>query len=300
MDVSALTTDLAKAGPELFQKNVNEFDFTGIKVYKAVKMPLALPKISAAGNPRPYTAADNFEDGALFTDRVLTVNQSKWDFPIDLEDFRNTYLNEFLGKADAPSGTQFIVDQVSKEYMAAINDSAMYGGTYNSSGTTAAALATGFGTIIANEITATTLTPVNTAVISASNAVTEIEKILAGMPAWMLKKNVIIYCSHAVFQRYYKHYRATYGFTFQPNPVTGKYSLDGYPNIELTPVSWMGATGRVIATLPGNLIMGTDSDRIQVYPTPYLNTIKVRLTMPLGFQIADLEALVVNDETTIA
>lgn len=295
--VTGLSTSLVEKGPEIFQKQVNDLDLSGvgIQVYKMVSKPIALPKISASGNPRPYTAADSTGVGAVLTDRTLTVYQSKWDFDIDPEQFRNTYMNMYAGKPDAPEGYQFILDQVIKEYFSQINDNTIWSGVRNASGTTAAAIATGFESLISTAISGGDLTAITTGAITSSNAVTQIDTFVDGLPAWLLKKGTTILCSYGVWGNYRTHYRTLNSFTFVPHP-DGEYYVDGYNNIKIKPVSWLPKTSdRLIATLPGNLIMGTDSTGVEVHATLKRNIIETRLMMPVGFQIADLDALFVNN-----
>jgi hypothetical protein len=44
------------------------------------------------------------------------------------------------------------------------------------------------------------------------------------------------------------------------------------------------------------LVFGTDINEIGFYPTPHLDIVKIRNKMPVGLQIADLEAIVVNEQ----
>jgi hypothetical protein len=295
--VSGLTTSLVEKGPEIFKKHVNDLDLTtaGIQVYKMVSKPIALPKVAASGNPRPYTAADSTGAGAAITDRTLTVYQSKWDFDIDPEQFRNTYLNQFAGKPDAPEGYQFIMDTVAKAYFAQINDNTIWSGVRNASGTTAAAIATGFESLISTELIGGGMTAITTGAITSANAVTQLDTFVDGLPAWMKKQGCTILCSAGVWGNYRTHYRTLNTYSFEKNPQ-GEYNLDGYDNIKLKWVSWLPtASDRLIATIPGNLIMGTDSNGVEVHTSLNRNIIEVRVMMPVGFQIADVEALFVNN-----
>lgn len=297
--VTGLSSSLVEKGPEIFKKYVNELDLSaeGIQVYKNVSKPIALPKLSASGNPRPYTAADSTTAGAVFTDRTLTVYQSKWDVDIDPEQFRNTYMNMYAGKPDAPEGYAFITEQLVKEYFAAINDSVIWSGVRNASGTTAASIATGFESLIATAISGGGLTAISTGAITSSDAVTKVDTFVDGLPAWLLKKGVQILCSFGVFNNYRTHYRTLNTFSFEKNP-NGQYNLDGYNNITLVPVSWLPKTSdRLIATVAGNLVMGTDGESVAVAASYNRNIIEARYMMPVGFQIADLDALFVNEQS---
>ena len=61
-------------------------------------------------------------------------------------------------------------------------------------------------------------------------------------------------------------------------------------------MSWMGTSQRLILTVGGNLIVGTDLEGVEVAASMRRNIVEVRQMMAVGLQIADLEALVVNDQ----
>lgn len=289
-DLSALTTAFV-GGAEAFGKEVLDWDIRelGIQVRTNVNTPQAMAKFEVDGDPQPYRKQDDF-NGAVVTDRVLTAYQAKLDLELDPEDFRNTYLAEL---PEMPF-EQFTVNQAAKQFMDAIYTDTLWTGVRDANGTDAADICDGWGTIIAAAITATDLTPIATNAITASNAVTEIEKVTNGVTAKMKQKGFNVYVSYTVFQYYRTHYRATYGFNFNPNQE-GYYMIDG-TKAKLIPVAFMGTSGRVVATYPGNLVFGTDLGRISMHPTPHLNLLQTRLLMPAGCQIRDLDVLFVNDQ----
>ncbi len=291
-DLSALTSSFVERGPSIFTKNVLGWNLRGqgVQVRTNVNAPQAMTRLSAVGNPRPYTAADALTTGPKFTDRVLTAYQSKWDFDFDPEEFRNTYLANDPG---APF-YEAAINHVSEAFLDEITRNTLYLGSRSAAGTTAAAIATGWGTDIAALITATTITPVATGALSNTTAVAKVEQVVAALPIWMREKGFVIYCSYAAFDLYRQDYRTRYGFQFQPNAV-GRYMLDNV-NAELRPVSWMGTSSRLIATVENNLVFGTDVERVQVAASMRRNIIEVRLMMPVGMGIQDLDALVVNDQ----
>jgi hypothetical protein len=195
-------------------------------------------------------------------------------------------------KGDA-NFADWINQVVAEEYLASVSNSAAYLGAYNAAGTTPAAIATGWGTTIAAEITATNLTPITTTAITTSTlAGSEIAKVVAAVPVWMREKGYRVKCSYPVFDFYAAWYASTFGFQFNPD-ATGRYRINNQ-NAFLEPESWMGTSQRVIATIDNNLVMGTDGDSVQVAASARRNIIEVRAMMPIGFQIADLDALVVN------
>ena len=290
-DLSALTTSFVERGGPIFEKNLLNWNLRGqgIQVRTNVNTPQAMTKLSAVGNPRPYTAADALTNGPKFTDRTLTAFQSKWDYDFDAEDFRNTYL---ASDPDMPF-YEASLNHISRAFLDDIQRNTLYLGVRNASGTTAAALATGWGTDIAALITATTLSPIVTGAISDTTGVDRFELMVAGVPAWMRQNGFVIYCSYAKFDNFRKDYRTRFGFNFDKN-VEGMYKLDNL-NVEIRPVAWMGTSGRLIATLENNLVFGTDVERVQVAASQRRNIIEVRLMMPVGMAIQDTEAIFVND-----
>lgn len=290
-DLSALTASFVERGPEIFRKNLLAWKLReqGIQIRTNVNAPQAMTKLSAVGNPRPYTAADAATTGPKFTDRVLTAYQGKWDYDFDPEEFRNTYLANDPGAPFYQAALQHISDA----YLDQLLTNTLYLGVRAAAGTTAAAICDGWGTTIAALITATTLTPVATGAISDANGVTKFESMVEAGPSWLRENGGIIYCSWAKFDNFRKHYRTLNSFKFDVN-AEGKYKLDNL-NVYIQPVSWMGTSGRLIYTTPGNLVFGTDIERVQVAASERRNIIEVRHMMPAGTQIQDLDAIVVND-----
>lgn len=290
-DLSALTSAFV-GGASVFRQNVLAWKLRdqGVEVRTNVNTPQALSKLSADGEPRPYRTQDDFGTGPKFTDRVITAYQSKWDYEFDPENYRNKYLANL---PDMPF-EQASVDQVAKTYLDRIIKTTLWTGVRNGAGTGAADLCDGWGKIIADEITATNIIPVTTGAVTAANAVTQVELVADSLPIWMKEMGYIVYVSHNVFEKYCKHYRTLNGFKFQPD-VTGDYKLDNKNGI-LRPVAFMQASQRIVATMPNNLVFGTDLERVATHPTPHLNILKIRHMMPVGCEIADLEAIAVNDQ----
>jgi len=296
-DLSALSTSFVKFGGTIFRNQVNDWNLgDGVTPYKNVKEPISMPKLSALGGPQPYSAADSVTgNGAKYTDRILTVYQSKWDFDVDPEVYRNTYLAD---QSDAPF-YQVILDQVGKEYLSQILLNTVGNGTYSGAGTTPAAIATGWITNLKAQVTATTLTPISIGVTTSSNAVTQVETFLSGLPTWWRTREVVIKCSYAFFDLYKIHYRTInpFGFVRREN---GKYYIDGWENAQLEPCAWIPASNNgVLAVTNKALVWGTDGDRISVAATPYRNIIKTRLLFPIGFEFADMGCVAVSDKFVV-
>ena len=295
-DISALVSGFV-GGAEVFGKEVLNWDLRnlGYQIRTNVKTPQALTKFTADGEPRPYRQDDDF-NGGTFSGRELKVLQSKYDQLLDSEELRNTYLAELpeAQNGELLSFEQYAVMQAVKQYLSSLMTSTIYSGVRDANGDAAADICDGFGTIIAAEIIATNLDEIGTGAITSSNAVTKVEQVADGVTTQMKRNGFIVKCSYDVLQKYRIHYRTLNGYGFNKNEV-GQYKLDGM-NATLVPDPCMGASQRLIATYPGNLIVGTDTDNVRMFPTPYLNLLKNRIMFPIGCQIRDLDVLFVNDQ----
>lgn len=277
----------------VFQKQLLGWDIAeaGVELRTNVTTPQALAKYATNDGPQPYRKQDDFDAGT-FTDRTLTAYQAKYDQELDPEDFRNTYL------ATLPEMPfeQYAVEHAGNRFLDALMRSTLYLGVRNGAGTAAADICDGWGTIIAAEITATNISPVVTGAITSANAVTKVEQVYDASDVTMKRMPAKMYCSYSVFRNYMYHYRTLNGFGFKRDEK-GKYMLDG-TDCELTPVAFMGTSSRLIMTLPGNLVFGTDTGGLTSHPTRHLNLLRNRILFPAGCQIKDIgaEVFVVNDQ----
>jgi hypothetical protein len=289
-DLAGLTNAFVGGGT-VFQKEVLAWDVRslGYQVRTNVNTPQAMAKFSVDGEPRPYRKDDDF-NGATITDRVLIAYQSKYDQELDAEDLRNEYL------ADLPEMPfeQYAVQQAARQYLAKLLTDTVYFGVRDAGGDAAVDICDGFGTIIAAAIVAGDLVPVATGAITVLNAVEKVELVADAVPVVMKKMGFTVKCSYTTLEKYRKNYRTLYGFNFNKNEK-GEYKLDGI-NATLQPDETMGESSRLIATIANNMIIGTDTERLAMYPTPHLNVLQNRIMFPLGCQIRDFEMMVVNDQ----
>lgn len=294
-DIQITNNNFVEYGGSLFAANVIGWDLTeqGIEFRTNVNAPQTLTKLSTNGKPRPYRVNDDKDNnGAKFEDRILTAFQSKWDFPFDFEDFRNTYLanSAFKGMDLYEAALKHITDK----YYDHLVTSTIYFGVRDAVGDSPEDICNGFGTIIAAEIIASNLTPVTTGAITSSNAEDKVKLVVRSLPKALRRRKGVVYVSWDTFDKYADAYAENHGFQYQPSN-TGDYRIDN-TNYVLRPVEWMGNSSRIIATLPNNLVFGTNQKAAEVYPTMDYNVIKTRLLLPVGCQINDLESMAVNEQ----
>ncbi len=296
-DMSAIINSFVEFGGQIINQKVLDWKKAsdGILIRNNVTSGETLPKRTANGQPMPYRAQEDFtvsgtDNGVKYQERTITTYQSKWDFQLDLENFRNTELHKFL--TDGGTEAQAINAFMAEKYLEYIIKT-MGNGVRNASGTTAADIFNGFLNVIASEITALTVAPVTTGATTSTNAVAAFEKLIESCSTAMFEQGGILYCSYKEFFKFKNDYRTRYTFLFDPNKR--EFTMDSY-NFTIKARSWMGTSSRLIATVADNLVFGTDSSKLAMYPTQNLNLIKNRILFPAGCQIADLEMLQVGDQ----
>lgn len=162
----------------------------------------------------------------------------------------------------------------------------------------AEAIATGFLTLIAAELTASNLTAVATGAVSASNAVEKFELMLKAMPVAYRKAGFKIFCSYDLADKYNADYRDKFKKYVEMNE-SGSFFLDNTSRkVEIVPCTWLGTSQRMIATPKENLLLGTDllSDINNIRTIEDVWTLKAGIAFAIGVQIRDLEAIKVNDQ----
>lgn len=160
-------------------------------------------------------------------------------------------------------------------------------------------LGDGFGTIIASEIAAGNLPVIATGAINSSNALDKLEMMYKSITVAHRNKGGLFRVAPDVFRAYIDHERDVFGSTATPDSGDGKkYIYGSGKKWEIRECTWMGESGRVIATQFDNLQVGTN---LQDNPglTNIVQTLhgyKAVAKFLFGMEIADLENLYVNDQ----
>lgn len=164
----------------------------------------------------------------------------------------------------------------------------------------ARAITTGFGKIITDEITATTITPVATGAITSSNAYAKFTQLFRSHlePVKMGKHGqVTTLCSVTDYESLTDDYEDKIKKNFEE--VDGVIYLAKTNRVNrIQPVSWLSGSRRLISTLKGNLLAGTDqlNDMNVIKTIEQMYSIDAAVSFMLGFEIQDLDALRVNDQ----
>jgi len=173
----------------------------------------------------------------------------------------------------------------------------------------AEAIAQGFAKIIADEITASNLTATATGVIdntSGQEAYAAQLKLFRSQATAYKKMVNTIFQSYTDYELLLDDLQTTLQYTLSDieslnAPGGGIYLPYTNRRCIAKPASWMGDSRRLVCTPSQNLIMGTDllsdMNQIEVLEGAKLWTLPVGIKFVVGFQIRDLDALKVGDQT---
>jgi hypothetical protein len=159
-------------------------------------------------------------------------------------------------------------------------------------------VADGFLKIIADEVTATNITPITTAAMTNANAVTVIEAFVDGVLATpgMANRQFYLHVSQATKLKYQRSYRANFGANTHANEF-GIVRVEGYENVQLVAEAGMTDEGIVMASM-GNLYVGMDGPP-SLKIEEHLRSLYFMLDGSIGFQFADTAELFVNQHATV-
>jgi len=164
-------------------------------------------------------------------------------------------------------------------------------------------ISTGWGTIIANEITGGGISGANlitTGALSNSNALAKTELMFNSMTTAHRNLGGFVRMAPDVYRAYVENERSVYGNVATPDSGDGKkYIYGSGKKWEIQECTWLGDSGRVIMTQKDNLVFGTqmegDFNKIgKIVDT--LHGYKAIVKWRQGCEIADLETFYCNDQ----
>jgi len=209
---------------------------------------------------QPFQSGWTPKGTTTFTPFINDVFRSKVDFLIDnIDEIVGSWLiflhDETKDRKDWPL-VKYIVEFELIPRIIEEQNVAMCRGVYlaPTPGTAGDAIDTmnGLQTIITDQITATTITPIVTGSVSASTGVDRFETFADGIDSKYSDKGGVILCSKTL-ERYYKQdYRATFGSTNDP-AAKNNTALDHY-NIKIVGLEGWGTSQRMVFSQNGNLL----------------------------------------------
>ena len=138
IDTSGLTAYTGKNYRKIITDMINMLDFVNdVFVHVGVKNKVRLTKFSVADGVRPFSSDEETKSNNLtYSDHFLEVNAAKREIPIDPEEYRETYLSEFImtgSSATKPASQtvpfwQWTLGEISRKIAQEINDKTAFFG----------------------------------------------------------------------------------------------------------------------------------------------------------------------------
>ena len=138
IDLSGLTAYTGKYSRKIIVDLMNGLDFMkDIYLHAGVKNKVKLLKFEVADGVRPFSSTEEVKDGNLkYSDHYLEVTPGKREIPIDPEEYRESYLSEFLlpgsSATQPPSATvpfwKWTLQQVNDKIKEELNDKTAFFG----------------------------------------------------------------------------------------------------------------------------------------------------------------------------
>jgi hypothetical protein len=134
LDLSGLSAYAEDHQVEIFSTMVNSLDVVNdIAVRENVKNSVPLTKLDVDADVKPFNNNEEYGSSAAYSDRDLSVESAKVEMKVNVEEYKNTYL-ENVRRAGSGANSmdipfeQFFVEQIAKRTAAAINNKAIYNG----------------------------------------------------------------------------------------------------------------------------------------------------------------------------
>jgi len=256
--------------------------------------------VKPGGDPTSFSATANAFD---MQPRILQVRPWKIDLTFYPQLMERQWLGYLKSNGSDPTEmpfAEFFFEEITKKANENIRLAALFGGSYNASGTAPADIFDGYLEIIADEITATNITPVTTGVVSQATVIGDVEdtydnlhEAAKGVPGQIL-------VSPELFTWYVRQYRADHGGNANyTGAAQNEVMLDG-TQWTIKSEAGLGSSQRIIATTVENLVYGVDTagEENSIRVEQNRRAIDVMVDAKAGVQFRDIStrALSVNDQ----
>lgn len=256
--------------------------------------------VQPGGDPTSFDTTANAFD---MQPRILQVRPWKIDLTFYPQLMERQWLGYLKSNGSDPTEipfAQYFFSEITKKANENIRVSALFEGTYNASGTTPADIFDGFNHIIADEITATNITPVATGVVSSSTIIDDVEEVYDNLHEAAKGVEGQVLVSPTLFDWYVRLYRSTYGGNNNYEGMQkGEVLIDG-TMYTLKREPGLAGSQRIIATTKENLVYGVDvsGEENNIRVEQNRRAVEVMVDAKAGAQLRDIStrALSVNDQ----
>jgi hypothetical protein len=290
---------------EAFRKALKESTRGLFTTYGSIIDEVPLMRLRTGSVLKPYASGGGFtaaSDALVFSAQILKARRCSFDISIVPLDLYQSWIGQVEG---APPGSpfdipleQFIMDAITERVIDDL-ETAIWSGTYNASGTTAAATMSGILTLITAAIASTEIPAGNVydgEVIDASNAFDQVKGIRALIAPEYRQKEMYCLMSQSVADLYLEAYRAEVGAVVYNKSFDQMY-VEG-TRAKIIVVPGMGTSQRVIFTPKENLVYGYDVDGIgsNIEVQPFNRTLKIMGDFRAGVNFCDGQVIWTNDQ----
>ena len=258
---------------ELYSKLINkEYSQKYFRTVAGVKDEYVADEFMLSEILQPYQKAWTPKGLVAFNPAIIKARPIKVDIEFEPKDLEKTWEGKRID-GSLPEGQEFlesyIFDQIIAKIKKEIEYKVAYTGIYKAPtpGTPGLAedSADGLLTVVNAGITAGTIEDVATGVIDETNAIDSLEAVYDIVDDEFKDGELIALVDGAVARAYKRDYRNAYGPNQDYSPMSkegGEFYIDG-TNCKVVVAPGMTGTGRVIITIPENLIRvidGTEED----------------------------------------
>jgi hypothetical protein len=309
LDISAINTELG-AYWRVYQKEIWRKLFTELELEKYMrKVPnvtdeYVVPSSSNTELLQPFQKAWTPKGSVAFDARINKVRQIKIDYLLDsMDEIYRSYLafmaDETTERKNWPLVKYIVMNHIIPGMREELNQISATGNYAAPTPGTAGAYLTstdGILTIVADEITATNLTPITTGVVTQSDALDKFETFNDSMPVKYRDMAGVILCSATLARYYQRDYRANFG-SFNALDSKDNLKLDATKKV-IVGLECFEGSQRMLFTPQNNLLCMYD--KIDV-PSSFEfqvenRTVKILGDFKRGYGFGNLSEVFVNDQ----
>jgi hypothetical protein len=267
------------------------------------EVPLPNLSITDLIKPANDTTFSGTANALAFGARILKVRRYKVDLLLVPNVLEKTWLGKYRQKGSNPMDLPFeafIMQYITERVHENMRMKALFAGVYNAGGTTPGAVMDGVLKLIADEITATNITPVVTGAITNANVIDKLEQVYDSLGEAYKASETQMLVNPTIFDWYTRKYRLDYGAnTDYSGMPAGMFRLDGTSCV-VKREPGLGASQRVICTPVSNLVYGVDSfsEENNIRVQEFERTIKLMIDAKAGVQFKEIHgrALAVSNQ----
>lgn len=268
-----------KNNPEIYQAKMVEtqeiFANSGITIMNDVEDEAPMYKLTTSDPGQPGNRGTEAPKSNVlaFSNRKVKVRDAEITVKFTQQEINALYRTHLrqIRESEARSTAydlpfeDVLFSALVEKWMHHIVTDLSWGGVYDAAGTTTAAIANGWETVLDAAVTATDIVAATQrftgAAITNANALVQfdgVNQLITDNAPEYEGMELNTFCSHAALKKYRQNYRAAHG-ALPYNTEFKKNFLDDDTNRPIMPMQGLAGSDRIVITTPGNLVIATDS-----------------------------------------